>query len=134
MRHNEKHISHSEDARFEEMVRDLLLYRKIVKAEIIDDQTAVLTLDNGTQLIAEGNEGCGGCGNGWFYLDELNACDNAITDVECVCEGTDYEAVYHLYVFADNKKINCLQYSGYDNGYYGVGYDLYVSVKKGGKE
>lgn len=134
MRHNEKHIAHSEDARFEEKVRDLLLYRKIVKAEIIGDQTAVLTLDNGTQLIAEGNEGCGGCENGWFYLDELNACENAITDVECVYEGTEYEAVYHLYVFADNKKINCLQYSGYDNGYYGVGYDLYVSVKKGGKE
>ena len=109
MRHNEKHIAHSEDARFEEKVRDLLLYRKIVKAETIDDQTAELTLDNGTQLIAVGNEGCGGCGNGWFYLDELNACDNAITNVECDCEEIEDGGVYHLYVFADNKKINCLQ-------------------------
>jgi hypothetical protein len=33
------------------------------------------------------------------------------------------------------KKINCLQFSGGDNGYYGTGYDLYVVFpnKKGEK-
>ncbi len=129
---NSKHIAHSDDAHFEKEVKKLLLCRKIVKVEAMSDQVAVLTLDNGVELVAEGNEGCGGCSNGWYYLDELNCCENAITKVECVEERGKYEddSVYHLYVYADNKKINCLQYSGGDNGYYGTGYNLYVRVKK----
>lgn len=128
MKDTKKYLAHSDDINFENEIKKLLLFRKIVKAERIGDQTAKLTLDNGTQLIAKGNEGCGGCGNGWYYLDELNTCDNAITNVECVCDGDYYDGIYHLYVFAENKKINCLQYSGGDNGYYGTGYDVYVSV------
>jgi CubicO group peptidase (beta-lactamase class C family) len=65
-----RHIEHSDEAGFEQEVKNLLLYRKIVKAEKTDDQKAVLTLDDGTELILEGNEGCGGCGYGWFYVDE----------------------------------------------------------------
>jgi hypothetical protein len=125
---NAKRIAHSDDTHFEDKVKKLLLYRKIVKVERDDEQTAILTLDNGTTLIAIGNEGCGGCSNGWYYLDELNGCENAITDVKCEIEGVGYEDVYHLYIFADNKKINCLQYSGSDNGYYGTGYNLYVKM------
>ena len=79
-----KHIAHSDDDHFESEVKKLLLFRTIVKVEMQDSQTGVLTLDNGTKLLVQGNEGCGGCGNGWFYLDELNGCDNAITNVECV--------------------------------------------------
>lgn len=130
---NIKNIAHSDDSDFEQQVKKALLGRKIVKAEQIDMQTAMLTLDNGTELVAVGNEGCGGCSNGWYYLDELNGCDNAITNVECVLYGNedDYEeGVYHLFVYAEDKKINCLQYRGYDNGYYGTGYDLYVRVKE----
>lgn len=123
-----KYIAHSDDKHFESDVKKLLLFRKIVKAEVVDDQTGILTLDDGTKLIVEGNEGCGGCGNGWFYLDELNGCDNAITNVECVCDGDYDDRVYHIFVFAEGKKIHCLQYSGYDNGYYGVGYDLFVML------
>lgn len=136
---NKKHIAHSDDIGFENEVKKLLLFRKIVKAETQDSQTGVLTLDNGTKLIVEGNEGCGGCGNGWFYLDELNGCDNAITNVECISEQkSEYDdIVYHIFVFSEDKKIHCLQYSGYDNGYYGIGYDLYVTInptEKGGGE
>ncbi len=129
---NSKHIAHSDDAHFESEVEKLLLCRKIVKVEAKGGQVAILTLDNGVELVAEGNEGCGGCSNGWYYLDELNGCENAITKVECVVEAGKYESdsVYHLYVYADNKRINCLQYSGGDNGYYGTGYNLYVKVKK----
>lgn len=133
-----KHIAHSDDAHFESEVKKLLLFRTIVKVEMQDSQTGVLTLDNGTKLLVQGNEGCGGCGNGWFYLDELNGCDNAITNVECVStvEGDYDDVVYRIFVFAEDKKIHCLQYSGYDNGYYGIGYDLYVVVEteKGGGE
>lgn len=127
-----RHIEHSDEEGFEQKVKNLLLYRKIVKAEKTDDQTAVLTLDDGTELILEGNDGCS-CGNGCFYVDELNECDNAIMKVECVREeigefGEDF--VYHIFVYAEDKKINAVQYSGFDNGYYGTGYDLYVRVKE----
>lgn len=124
------HIAHSDDMDFEQTMKNLLIGRKIVEIKRFNDQTAVLTLDNGTELIAEGNEGCGGCGNGWYYLDELNGCDNAITKVECCMDGTYEDGVYHLFVFADNKKINCLQFSGGDNGWYGTGYDLFVRVNE----
>ena len=133
-RKQEKHIAHSDDPHFESEVRALLLFRKIVKAEVLDDQTGVLTLDNGPELSVEGNEGCGGCDNGWFYLEELNACDNAITSVKCETEGNGYDdCVYHLFVFAENKQIECVRYEGYDNGYYGTGYNLCVRIKEGGE-
>lgn len=119
-------IAHSDDPHFETEMKSLLLGRKIVKTEKIGDQEAVLVLDDGTELVAIGNEGCGGCGNGWYYLDELNECDNVITNVECCVEYDRYDDVYHLFVYADNRKINCMQYSGSDNGYYGTGYDLYI--------
>lgn len=124
-----KHIAHSDDPCFENEVKDLLLFRKIVEVEALSEQIGVLTLDNGIQLIVEGNEGCGGCSNGWYYLEELNNCDNAITDVECVLEVDGWGDVYHIFVYADDKKINCIEYRGEDNGYYGTGYDLFVRMK-----
>ena len=127
-RFQKEHFAHSDDSDFEAKLKKLLIGRKIIEAKEIDQQTAVLFLDDGMELIAIGNEGCGGCGNGWYYLDELNGCDNAITKVECCLEGDYEDGVYHLFVFADNKKINCLQFSGGDNGYYGTGYDLYVTI------
>ena len=60
---------HCEDKDFDQFVRDQLMFRKVVKVREVDDQTAELTLDNGVVLVAEGNEGCGGCGNGWFLFD-----------------------------------------------------------------
>jgi hypothetical protein len=124
-----KHIAHSDDPHFENEVKDLLLFRKIVEVEALSNQIGVLTLDNGIQLIVEGNEGCGGCSNGWYDLEELNNCDNAITNVECVLEEIEWEDVYHIFVYAENKKINCIEYRGHDNGYYGTGYDLFVRMK-----
>ena len=132
-RKQEKHIAHSDDSHFESEVKQLLLFRKIVKTERLSDQIGVLTLDNGTELIVEGNEGCGGCSYGWFYLEELNNCDNAITNVKCDIKDTDDEVTYHLFVFAENKQIECVRYEGCDNGYYGMGYDLYARIKEGGE-
>lgn len=121
-----EHYTHSNDCDFTKKMKKLLLFRKIVEVETIDEQTAMLTLDNGVQIITEGNEGCGGCGNGWYYLDELNACNNAITNVEVVIDAGEYSDVYKIFVFTIDSKINCVQYSGGDNGYYGTGFDVYV--------
>ena len=127
MMDDKKYIAHSDDYGFEETVKELLLFRRIIKVERLNEMQGVLTLDNGTQLIVEGNEGCGGCGNGWFDLYELNDCDNAITNVKCETVGEiDEDMVYNIFVFAEDKRINCVQYRGYDNGYYGTGYDLFV--------
>lgn len=115
----------------EKRIKDLLLYRKIVR---VDEDT--LYLDNGTELIICPNQGCGGCSNGWYYLTELNGCDNAITNVEFVCEDCDedseHDTSYKIFVFAENKMIKVLQVDGSDgNGYYGSGYSIIVREKGG---
>ena len=123
MKTKKMYVGHSDDHDFEAKMTGLLLFRKIVEVKRLDDQNARLTLDNGVKVYTQGNEGCGGCENGWYYLDKLNGCDNAITNVECVCEG---EEVYKIFVFAVDRRIDCIQYSGCDNGYYGTGYDVYI--------
>ena len=116
----------------EERIRDLLLYRKIVKVE-----NDTLYLDNGTELEICPNEGCGGCSAGWYELVELNGCDNAITNVEFCCDDIPYNGYwsndgysYKIFVYAENKEIKILQVDGSDgNGYYGTGYSIIVKEK-----
>ena len=115
----------------EEQIKNLLLFRKIV--EVKGD---TLILDNGIELDVVANEGCGGCSSGWYYLTELNGCDNVITNVEFNCDDYDgndeyYETSYKIFVYAENKKIKILQVDGSDgNGYYGTGYSIYVKIPK----
>ena len=108
----------------EQKIKELLLYRKVVSA--VDD---VLTLDNGTRLEIVANEGCGGCGAGWYSVTDLNTCDNVITNVEfdeSWLEGSD-DYSYKIFVYAENQKIKLLQVDGDDgNGYYGTGYTIVV--------
>lgn len=125
-----KYVAQSDDNDFEKTVKEMLMFRRIVEVERYNNQDGVLTLDNGTQLIVEGNRGCGGCGSGWYDLTELNGCDNAITNVKCECGSDGYEDIYNIFVYAEDKSINCVEYRGSDNGYYGTGYDLYVKVSE----
>lgn len=119
---------HCQDAKFNEYVKEQLLFRKVVSVKAFNDQNAELVLDNGTVLEVYGNEGCGGCSNGWYYLTALNKCDNAITNVEIV--ENECETVFSIFVYADDTRINLVTYEGDDNGYYGVGYYLNVKVKE----
>ena len=110
----------------EKRIKELLLYRKIIKVE-----NDTLYLDNGTELEICPNQGCGGCSSGWYSLVELNDCDNAITKVEFACDentSNKYDDTsYKIFVFAENKKIKVLQVDGSDgNGYYGSGYSIIV--------
>lgn len=118
---------HCQDTDFNVFVNEQLMFHKVVSVTEVDDQTAELTLDNGVVLVAEGNEGCGGCSNGWYFLTALNSCDNAITNVEVVEDGA--ETTFSLFVYAADNRINLLTYEGDDNGYYGVGYTLRVKEK-----
>lgn len=119
---------------FPELRKDMkqaLLYHSIVKVEEVDGQTGRLILDDGTRLIVIGNEGCGGCGNGWFYLTKLNTCENMITDVKCSDDFDDGDEVFSLFVYSVNQPATeVLRYEGYDNGYYGTGYRVYVEIEE----
>lgn len=124
------YVGHSDDRDFNDKVKELLLFHKIVEVTQIDSMEAVFVLDNGVELITIGNEGCDGCGNGWYDINELNECENIITNVECVTEDESYDGRYHIFVYAEDRRINCVSYEGYDNRWYGTGYRLYVKLKE----
>lgn len=91
-----------------------------------------LLLNDGTQLEIVGNDGCGGCSEGHYYVTELNECENIITNAEVEWDhgkgDYDYNDIIHLFVYAENRKINLLTVEGHDNGYYGQGF--WIQVKK----
>ena len=86
-----------------------------------------MTLDDGTKLRLVANEGCGGCGNGWYYLTELNKCDNAITDVSIEYDTHNYDEVIKVFVIAEDRRIQIVNVEGDEgNGYYGRGFEVWV--------
>lgn len=112
----------------EDKIKDLLLFRKIVEVKNGD----TLVLDNGIELEIQPNEGCGGCNAGWYDIEMLNTCDNAITNVEFdedwINNGNLYS--YSIFVLAADNRIKVLQVDGHDdNGYYGTGYKILVKQK-----
>lgn len=122
----------------EQATRDLLVGRRIVKAERgewrqerwYDPATGKLTLDDGTIIYVRPNIGGCSCGAGDYELEHLATVENAITDVRLAVEQNgSYEETksYRIYVIADAVEINAVQIDGDDgNGYYGTGYSLLV--------
>ena len=116
----------------EKKIKELLIGRK-VKVERDN-----LILDNGIILEVIANEGCDICGSGWYSITKLNEVDNAITDVQFICddiepnEKNDYsDTSYKIFVFCEDTRINLLQVDGSDgNGYYGTGYTITVKIKE----
>ena len=112
-------------------IRNLLLGRKV---ERVDNEH--LLLDDGTVIKAIGREGGCVCCAGDYELWVLNGVDNVITAVEFDyapgIEGRsnwpdDHEGYYRIFVYADNQKINLMQFDGSDgNGYYGTGFEILV--------
>lgn len=115
-------------------LRELLFGRKIVLAEqhtpSADNNYSEgrLVLDDGTSLLVGGNEGCGGCPSGYYWLTDLNSVDNAISNVVVEEEFADDDGVYRIFVIAEDKNQHLVaQFEGSDgNGYYGSGY--WISV------
>ena len=100
----------------EKEIKELLLYRKIVKVE-----NDTLYLDNGIELKIRANEGCGGCSSGNYEITELNECDNIITNVEFACDYIKDEwddTSYKIFVYAEDKRIKILQVDGTDGNVY----------------
>lgn len=121
-----KEISEYEEYN-EKEITDLLIGHKV---KVIGNDT--LELDNGIILKIEPNEGCGGCNSGWYSITNLNNVDNAITNVEFVCDNdTDDpnwdEISYKIFVYCEDTRIKLLQVDGNDgNGWYGSGYEVKV--------
>ena len=88
-----------------------------------------VVLDDGTELLMAGNEGCGGCSNGWFELKRLNDMPvNGITNVEIDYEDRGYHGdeqpeVYRIFVLAQDRRFELATIEGdTGNGYYGTGF------------
>lgn len=125
-------LTHSDDNDFEDKMKSELFGRRIVRVEGAEgDEEAYLYLDNGKRLLLVGNEGCGGCCNGWYYLKNINTFDNAITNVELCVDVSDngYDDVYKLFVLSAYNKMNVATYEGSDNGYYGTGFSVFVEIE-----
>lgn len=117
---NTERISYSD----EDQIRELLLGRTVTK---VDEET--LSLDDGTILTIVPNEGCGGCGNGWYSLSELNECPvNAVMNVEFEWGEDGSTDHFRVFVLAQDRRILLIDVEGYDNGYYGSGY--WIDVKR----
>ena len=111
-----------------EELKKLLLYKKITEVTLSPNgMTGTMKLDDGTLLQIAANQGCGGCGNGWYMLEELNKCDNAITDVELVYDKRGYDEVIQIFVIAEDKRVKIIDVQGDEgNGYYGRGFTIYI--------
>ena len=121
------------DSNFEQKIKDEILYHKIVKICQEGDQQAKILLDNGVVLQFFGNEGCGGCSNGWFYLKDLlnNIPDNAITNVKLEAYYDSIgDCTFSIFIFCENEQLNLVSYSGHDNGYYGEGFSVVVRLEE----
>ena len=115
-----------------EDLKELLIGRKIVE---VDDDDEALILDNGVRLYPVGNEGCGGCLAGNWWISHLAPYDHAITGVKIAEEDftEDYSAdcdhIVRVFVWAESevKATEIITAKGYeDNGFYGQGYEIYV--------
>lgn len=93
-----------------------------------------LILDNGVELIAQSNDGCGGCSNGWFTYTYKNVLTlglkgNVITGIEVNCDY-DYNCEYgtfSLHIYTIDNRLD-IDFEGGDNGYYGIGINLIIEI------
>ena len=54
-----------------------------------------------------------------------------ITDVKCSDDFDNGNEVFSLFVYTVNQPATeVLRYEGYDNGYYGTGYRVYVEIEE----
>jgi hypothetical protein len=123
------YVDLSRTGRQPDEIRALLIGRTVVK---IDDEH--LRLDDGRVLTIRGNDGCGGCIYGHYEARVLNDCPiNAIMDVEFVHDegGRRTEETIRLFVLAQDERIEVVNATGSDNGYYGSGFYIDIEDPRG---
>lgn len=114
---------------------DVLIGKKIVKVtgggKKYDGSEYKLHCSDGTVILVEENEGCGGCSNGWSDISEikkLEEVDNVITHVEYKKTKGDWDDDATIFVFYERTEFNqTIEVDeGWGNGYYGGGF--YISI------
>lgn len=114
------------------------LYTQLLRGRYvtsIDDGT--ITLDDGTELYIHGNEGCGGCESGWYWLEKVYKQGSPRARIMSAYvaydeDGEDAPSVYTLFVMVDGNptQLPLATVRGDNgNGYYGTGFTLTATVK-----
>lgn len=116
------------------------LYAQLLRGRYvtsIDDGT--ITLDDGTELYIHGNEGCGGCESGWYWLEQVykqgSRQARIISAYVTYDEDGNEEApsVYTIFVMVDGNphQLPLATVRGDNgNGYYGTGFTLTATIQK----
>ena len=120
------------------------LYTRLLRGRYVTSiNDGIITLDDGTELYIHGNDGCGGCESGWYWLENVYkqgssharimsahvACD---IDEENNDEGAVDPHIYTLFVMVDGNptQLPLATVRGDNgNGYYGTGFTLTATVK-----
>lgn len=114
------------------------LYTRLLRGRYVTSiNDGIITLDDGTELYIHGNEGCGGCESGWYWLENVykQGSQRARIMSAYVAYGEDDEdapSVYTLFVMVDGNptQLPLATVRGDNgNGYYGTGFTLTATVK-----
>lgn len=114
------------------------LYTRLLRGRYVTSiNDGIITLDDGTELYIHGNEGCGGCESGWYWLENVykQGSRRARIMSAYVAYGEDDEdapSVYTLFVMVDGNptQLPLATVRGDNgNGYYGTGFTLTATVK-----
>lgn len=117
------------------------LYTQLLRGRYvtsIDDGT--ITLDDGTELYIHGNDGCGGCESGWYWLEQVYKQGSRRARIMSAYvtydeDDADEEApsVYTIFVMVDGNptQLPLATVRGTDgNGHYGTGFTLTATIEK----
>lgn len=114
------------------------LYTQLLRGRYVTSiNDGTITLDDGTELYIHGNEGCGGCESGWYWLEKVykQGSRQARIMSAYVAYGEDDEdapSVCTLFVMVDGNptQLPLATVRGDNgNGYYGTGFTLTATVK-----
>lgn len=114
------------------------LYTRLLRGRYVTSiNDGIITLDDGTELYIHGNDGCGSCESGWYWLENVykQGSRRARIMSAYVAYGEDDEdapSVYTLFVMVDGNptQLPLATVRGDNgNGYYGTGFTLTATVK-----
>ena len=88
------------------------LYTQLLRGRYVTSvEGSIITLDDGTELHIYGNEGCGGCSSGWYWLEETFKRGNRKARImsayvaysEDKSEDEPARSVYTIFVMVDGN-------------------------------
>lgn len=114
------------------------LYTRLLRGRYVTSiDNGTITLDDGTELYIHGNEGCGSCESGWYWLENVykqGSRQARIMSAYVAYDEDDEDApsIYTLFVMVDGNptQLPLATVRGDNgNGYYGTGFTLTATLK-----